>query len=302
MKVGRNDPCPCGSGKKYKHCCARKPPLDAPANPEPAGLEGDVLDDYDLEDQDQEPENDMGISEVLLRMITNFRKLTLRKKPHIRAYYKIRNLHSEIVDAMIQYSEEGKFDLHTAPDARPSSGRNKNTVHLQIFTFDLKTELGVYAFYDMLIYKAAVNTTCITEVFLQSHRYRKPEKIECLQSMLDSTRGLFEIVHTDIEDAYVRLKEVFTGAEYTITDIGLSSNPDNDGIYLYTRLITYQGITFGTGLNLTFTKTDSFIRKHIQEHRANYNPEGEMERFIQLYNRYTQYPNKMRMVVNTSYK
>ena len=22
-KVGRNDPCPCGSGKKYKHCCMR---------------------------------------------------------------------------------------------------------------------------------------------------------------------------------------------------------------------------------------------------------------------------------------
>ncbi len=25
MKIGRNAPCPCGSGKKYKHCClARK--------------------------------------------------------------------------------------------------------------------------------------------------------------------------------------------------------------------------------------------------------------------------------------
>ncbi len=24
MKVGRNDPCPCGSGKKYKHCCIDK--------------------------------------------------------------------------------------------------------------------------------------------------------------------------------------------------------------------------------------------------------------------------------------
>lgn len=23
-KVGRNDPCPCGSGKKYKHCCINK--------------------------------------------------------------------------------------------------------------------------------------------------------------------------------------------------------------------------------------------------------------------------------------
>jgi len=23
-KPGRNDPCPCGSGKKYKQCCGRK--------------------------------------------------------------------------------------------------------------------------------------------------------------------------------------------------------------------------------------------------------------------------------------
>lgn len=23
VKVGRNDPCPCGSGKKYKYCCGR---------------------------------------------------------------------------------------------------------------------------------------------------------------------------------------------------------------------------------------------------------------------------------------
>jgi hypothetical protein len=26
-KIGRNDPCPCGSGKKYKSCCAHKSPL-----------------------------------------------------------------------------------------------------------------------------------------------------------------------------------------------------------------------------------------------------------------------------------
>ena len=24
MSVGRNEPCPCGSGKKHKHCCAGK--------------------------------------------------------------------------------------------------------------------------------------------------------------------------------------------------------------------------------------------------------------------------------------
>ena len=26
-KVGRNDPCPCGSGKKYKKCCIGKPEI-----------------------------------------------------------------------------------------------------------------------------------------------------------------------------------------------------------------------------------------------------------------------------------
>jgi preprotein translocase subunit SecA len=23
-RIGRNDPCPCGSGKKYKNCCLRR--------------------------------------------------------------------------------------------------------------------------------------------------------------------------------------------------------------------------------------------------------------------------------------
>jgi len=30
-RVGRNDPCPCGSGKKYKHCCMRKGQEQTPA-------------------------------------------------------------------------------------------------------------------------------------------------------------------------------------------------------------------------------------------------------------------------------
>ncbi len=25
--IGRNDPCPCGSGKKYKKCCGGKTPM-----------------------------------------------------------------------------------------------------------------------------------------------------------------------------------------------------------------------------------------------------------------------------------
>src|SRR5262245_21479298 len=34
-RVSRNDPCPCGSGKKYKHCCLRKDVESRPPRPAP---------------------------------------------------------------------------------------------------------------------------------------------------------------------------------------------------------------------------------------------------------------------------
>lgn len=33
MKTGRNDPCPCGSGRKYKHCCLGKEQEQVPSQP-----------------------------------------------------------------------------------------------------------------------------------------------------------------------------------------------------------------------------------------------------------------------------
>lgn len=42
-KIGRNDPCPCGSGRKYKHCCLRKwhrgPTAAMPGSPRQHDLE-----------------------------------------------------------------------------------------------------------------------------------------------------------------------------------------------------------------------------------------------------------------------
>ena len=45
MKIGRNDPCPCGSGKKYKKCCALKEDLPDLSLPEELKT-GTRLDDY----------------------------------------------------------------------------------------------------------------------------------------------------------------------------------------------------------------------------------------------------------------
>ncbi|GHV76000.1 hypothetical protein AGMMS49942_08210 [Spirochaetia bacterium] len=50
-KVGRNDPCPCGSGKKYKHCCLNKAVNPFKQDNKPY----DLLTDYPLIVEDAEP-------------------------------------------------------------------------------------------------------------------------------------------------------------------------------------------------------------------------------------------------------
>jgi len=99
-------------------------------------------------------------------------------------------------------------------------------------------------------------------------------------------------------EGYAYIKDVFTGVEYTIIDIGLSGQPNFEDFYFYTRIISYHGINFGTGLNLIFTKTDNFIKRFIQEHKKDFHPDREFERFTQLYNRFSKYPDKIKLVAN----
>jgi len=42
----------------------------------------------------------------------------LDRKPHIKAYYKIRKLHSEVLSAMIAYHDDGKFKQKPDTDNR----------------------------------------------------------------------------------------------------------------------------------------------------------------------------------------
>jgi hypothetical protein len=41
-RIGRNDPCPCGSGKKFKKCCVGKQAVQAPAQTEPPSINREV--------------------------------------------------------------------------------------------------------------------------------------------------------------------------------------------------------------------------------------------------------------------
>jgi len=235
--------------------------------------------------------------ELIINAINNLRRFILDKKPHIKEYYKIRNLHGEIVNAMIQYHHEGKFKRKIDTDFVSESERGK-TVYVFESNFDLKTREGGNAFYDMLIYKTTSNMSCITDDFIRNRRYKKPEKTEFLHSMLDSKLGLFEVTGTEMEEGYAYIKNVFTGDEYKIIDIGLSGEQYYDDYFFYTRIITYQGINFNAGLNFIFTKNDSFIKNHIRQHRKDFDQNWEFQRFIQLYNHYSKYPDKVKLVTN----
>ena len=262
---------------------------------EPSAVSGSEAEPQALQDNDDSVPD----PEFLMGFINRLRRLTLDRKPHIKQYYKIRKLHGEIVDTMVQYHENGKFKQEINADAVPQPKKYDKTLYLIESSFDFETKHGTNAFYDMLIYKSAPNTSCITEDFIRNHRYRKPEKIEFLHSMLDSKPGLFEVSNVDMHEGYAYLKEVFTGAEYKIVDVGLSGGPNYGDFYLYTRVITYQGISFGTGLNLSFTKSDGFIKNHIRHHKKDYSPNGEFLRFSQVYNRYCQNPDRVKVVANT---
>jgi hypothetical protein len=133
---------------------------------------------------------------VLMTAMNNLRRVLLDREPHIKEYYKAKKMLGIIFDAMVQYCRDGKYEKKQDPDfvLDPAS---KREVHLLESRFDLDTDLGLESYYDMLIYKTAPSVMCVTEDFIRNRRYKKPEKTEFLQSMLDSKPGLF-MLHSGV--------------------------------------------------------------------------------------------------------
>ena len=154
------------------------------------------------------------------------------------------------------------------------------------------------ALLNIIVYKNSSTANCLTEEYLRKNKFRKPEKVEFLRAMLNSEAGLFEITKTDEENGQVRMKNVLSGKEYLVTDIALSGNKNNDKFYLYNRIITYNGISFGTGIGIVFEKTDKFINNWIKENKKNYNAKEEMLRFLTLYNEYQKNDRGVKLRVN----
>lgn len=227
------------------------------------------------------------LNETMLDFLTNMQEFLLKNKPHIKEYKKIRKLHCEIIDSMMNYFYNKNSELVI----------DYNIDNVNVYDinskFDTSTQLGAQALGNVVIYKNAPNMNCITEDYIKNKKYRAQEKIEFLESMLNSEAGLFEVTKTDRKEGQVYVRNVLNNNEYCLTDIGLSSNLSNENFYMYMRVITYHGISFGTGLNLVFDKKDKFIQKWIKENLADFDKKQEIVRFIELYNEYEKNGNRI---------
>ena len=235
------------------------------------------------EDRKEEEDIESMKREFVSNLLHNMQKLLLKDKPHIKKYKKIRKLHDEIMSSMMQYLYQGKFKLKVDDNIKV---KENNEIMYINTKFDTRTEIGVQALSNVMVYKNACNLNCITEEYIKNNRYRNKEKVDLLKSMLESKAGLFEITETDRENGQVHLRNVLNGDEYCIIDIGFSSNIHNDKIYIYTRIITCDDISFGSGLHIVFDKNDEFICKWIDKNKKEFDENGEIARFIELYNEY----------------
>ena len=51
------------------------------------------------------------LAEQFLKGMVNLRNITLKSKPHIKKYLKIREIHNEICQSMLDYFLSGKYDF-----------------------------------------------------------------------------------------------------------------------------------------------------------------------------------------------
>jgi len=86
MKIGRNEPCPCGSGKKYKKCCIDKKVINSNLN---SIYGGDSLYDYHNNCLHTEEVKYKEINNKLLFLYDNYKSLS--KKEIIDNYFIVMN-------------------------------------------------------------------------------------------------------------------------------------------------------------------------------------------------------------------
>ena len=217
-------------------------------------------------DKKQEQE----LAEQFLKGMVNLRNLTLKSKPHIKKYLKVREIHNEICQSMLDYFLSGKYDFkEELKKATPSILKElNNNISKFNIEFDTNTVRGRSILAEYVINKNHPEITSITEIYIKKKRYTNEDKVKMLKAMNKSYVGLFKVISTDVNEAYLEIEDVFTKERFKIIDIGGSIDDKiAKNAYYYNRIITVDDISFGTGIHIIFNKDFKGINNYIKNNK-----------------------------------
>ena len=215
-------------------------------------------------------------------MLINLNKFNLNSKKHIKKYNKLRKLHREIIDSMVNYIEDEKYDINDGYNSI-SNDIAKEIPELDI-DLDSDNNDDVSIITELFVYKNHPKLKSITEIYLEKNKFRNAEKVKMLNSMNNSYVGLFKVIGVDKDNGYITYEDVFTKKKFKVIDIAMSSTLKINKkrmIYFYNRIITFDDISFGTGIHCMMTSEHKLLQEFIRNH--DYKKISDFSRCLLLY-------------------
>lgn len=219
-----------------------------------------TLEEYLLNNMDKEK---------LYQFVINMRQMKLNKLSYIKRYNKLRRIHGEIVDSMLDYIQNGKYDINEEIKDLSKTNEKTKIKELNMVNLDLNNPDDITIFTELFVYPNESELKSVTEIYLEKNKFRNKEKIEMLEAMKNSFVSLFKIVKIDEEKGYVYYEDVFTRKRYRILDIAMSTttkiNPKRY-MYSYNRIIKIDDeISFTTGIHCFMTSDNKKLMEYIRK-------------------------------------
>ena len=224
-------------------------------------------------------QNNEEFAKELINGLFNLNQFILKKKSHIRKYIQTRRLFEEVVNSMLNYMSKGKYDSHKYFDEMIKF-INKKEKSLAL-DLDMNNNNDLTIINELFIFKNSSSIPSITEEYIKNKKFKNKEKIKMLYAMQSSFVGLFEIKKTDFSNGYVFIEDIFTHKKFKITDISLSAPLNRKPYYLYSRIITYDNISFQTGISCPISKENKELKEFLKKHK--YKSYPNFYRCLKLY-------------------
>lgn len=202
---------------------------------------------------------------------------------HIAKYRKIRKYHEKIGNQMLAYFQKHEQDFKQSFTDNVFNSKNYKMYNLK---FDLSIAIDKLTFIDIVLYQLPNN---LCKQFIDEKLATSTQDTAFINAMLTSQMGLFQISSIDKKSRLVTFENILSGELITIIDESMSKSDIPEHLIIFMRVITYDGISFQTGLTYVFRNDDPRIRKWIKRHKQR---RLHTKEFIELFQMYLENQKK----------